>query len=158
MARLMFEFSIIATKAYELALMKNEATAVQLEAWPFREAMPRNPAGWMIQAIENNYDVPRSYLDHKNKQREIQARLNAENNTRSCPICNGEGFRQVRTADYPNGAMRQCSHDPSIEARYGDTDSLPGPSTRTSPNAQNRSKIDSQPIDEKNHEDSSTTS
>jgi hypothetical protein len=54
-------------KAYELTLTKKDAVKLQLKAWRFRDVRPRNRAGWMIQAIESNYDVPGSYSDDKEK-------------------------------------------------------------------------------------------
>jgi hypothetical protein len=70
----------------------------------------------MIQAIEGNYQAPPSYLDHKLKQKD-RDRLEATQAEKSaCTICNGTGFRNIKTAQYPNGAMRECTHDPAIES------------------------------------------
>jgi hypothetical protein len=113
-SQLIVNFRVNPIKAYSLVLARKEAVSLQLEAWRFREAKPRNPAGWMIQAIENNYDVPAAYMNHKNEQRAIASRLVAENKTLSCPLCNEKGFRYVSSAGYPNGAMRQCTHDPAL--------------------------------------------
>jgi hypothetical protein len=115
MSQLMFEFGIGATKAYELAVTKMEIAILQLDAWGFREIKPRNRAGWMIQAIENNYDVPALYLDHRNKQLEYRKRRAADDKTRSCPMCDERGFRLVRNVQYPSGAMRQCTHASGTE-------------------------------------------
>jgi hypothetical protein len=51
---------------------KKEVVILQLDAWRFRGIKPRNAAGWMIQAIENNYEVPGSYFKDKKKQQESQ--------------------------------------------------------------------------------------
>jgi hypothetical protein len=89
--RLIVSFHINPLKACHLVLTRKEAVSIQLEAWPFRQATPRNLAGWMIQAIENNYDLPPSYLDHKNKQRDRQTRQLALDKIRLCAL-RREGF------------------------------------------------------------------
>jgi hypothetical protein len=71
----------------------------------------------MIQAIENNYEVPSSYFEDKKKQQEgkqLEAALAAR---RACAICEGTGFRRGTSDQYPNGAMRPCSHDPLVESQ-----------------------------------------
>jgi hypothetical protein len=118
-SQLIVNFRINPIKACNLVITRREAVSAQLEAWRFRQAKPRNPAGWMIQAIENNYDPPASYLDHKIKQNESRARQAAKDKMRNCPICDDKGFRQVRSAQYPSGAMKQCTHDSSIESQEG---------------------------------------
>lgn len=113
--QLMIQFGIHATKAYQLVVSNKESVTLQLEAWPFRDARPRNRAGWMIQAIDGNYQVPPSYIEEKRKQKEREF-LDATQAAKSAgDICNGSGFRRIKNAQYPNGAMRQCTHDPSIE-------------------------------------------
>lgn len=119
MTKLILDFGITAAKAYELALTKKPALVLQLDAWSFRDVQPRNRAGWMIQAIENNYDLPASYLDHKIKQRTGAARKTAERKMLNCTLCDDKGFRRVRTDEFPTGAMRKCTHDPGIEAQIG---------------------------------------
>ena len=99
-----------------LALTKKEAAVIQLEAWPFRDAKPRNLAGWMIQAIEGNYQAPLSYLDEKRKRKERERLEDAQTEKSACAICNGSGFRNIKSVQYPKGAMRECTHDPAIES------------------------------------------
>jgi hypothetical protein len=114
-ARLIVQFGIHATKAYQLVVAKKESVAVQLEAWPHRKASPRNRAGWMIQAIEGNYQAPPKYLEEKRKQKDRERLMAAQTAKAACVICNGTGFRYIKNGEYPNGAMRECSHDPAIE-------------------------------------------
>jgi hypothetical protein len=116
-SQLIIQFGIHATKAYQLVVTKRHAVALQLEAWPFRDAKPRNLAGWMIQAIEGNYQVPQSYRDEKRKRRDRERLEAAHAEKSACAICGGTGFRNIKNAQYPNGAMRKCTHDPAIESQ-----------------------------------------
>ena len=116
-AQFIIQFGISLAKAYELALSRKDSAVIQLEAWPYREAKPRNPAGWMIQAIENNYDVPASYLDQKARQIQDERQQHQHDAVSNCMLCDAAGFRYIKNEQYPNGAMRQCTHDPAIEGR-----------------------------------------
>ena len=51
-----------AAKAFELISLNREAVKTQLEAWPYRNVSPQNRAGWIIEAIEKNYNVPLDFL------------------------------------------------------------------------------------------------
>jgi hypothetical protein len=121
--QLMLEFGIQAGKAYQLVVSRKEFVILQLEAWPFRNAKPRNRAGWMIQAIEGNYEPPVSYFEEKRKQKSRERLEAAHAEKSACAICNGTGFRNIKSAQYPNGAMKQCTHDPTVEARYASANS-----------------------------------
>jgi hypothetical protein len=114
---LIMQFGIHPTKAYQLVVAKKESVLVQLEAWPHRKASPRNRAGWMIQAIEGNYEAPPSYLDEKRKRRDRERLEVAQAEKSACEICGGTGFRNIKSAQYPNGAMRECTHDPAVESQ-----------------------------------------
>jgi hypothetical protein len=146
--QLITQFGIQATKAYQLVVRSKEPVILQLEAWPFRDAKPRNRAGWMIQAIENNYDVPHAYLENKKNQQVMAARLVTGDKIRSCSLCNNKGFRFVRSAQYPTGAMRQCSHNPKTEMLYERAD-FGRLKISTSPNAQNSPIRGETPTNEK---------
>jgi len=115
--QLIVNFRINPLKAYHLVLTRKEAVSVQLKAWPFRETKPRNLAGWMIQAIENDYDPPASYRDHKTVQKEDERQQLERDALRACKLCDDAGFRHIKNEKYPSGAMRLCTHDPTIEAR-----------------------------------------
>jgi hypothetical protein len=115
--RLVTEFGIAATKALELVKESREAVIIQLEAWPFRETQPRNRAGWMIQAIEGNYAAPLPYLQDKLKQKERQQLEATQAITRACTICEGKGYRLIKSDKYPSGAMKKCTHDLAIESK-----------------------------------------
>jgi hypothetical protein len=122
MIELILKFGINASKAYGLVMSRSGAVKFQLDVWSYRQVAPRNRAGWMIQAIENNYGPPSQYLDDRKKQEQQQAVEAVQAAVRECVICNDKGFRYIKNSDYPNGAMRQCSHNETIEAQY--TDSL----------------------------------
>jgi|ERR1043165_170825 hypothetical protein len=119
---LILKFGISADKAYGLVMSRSEAVQFQLEVWRFRQVKPRNIAGWMIQAIENNYEPPSTYAEDRKKQAEQQAIEAAQAAIQDCTSCDSTGFRYIKSSKYPSGAMRQCSHDARIEAQY--TDSL----------------------------------
>jgi len=142
--QLAFGFGISLSKAYELTMTKKDAVRLQLEAWRFRDVRPRNRAGWMIQAIESNYDVPASYIDEKKRELEKEKVKAARAMVRACAICDSTGFCYFRNAQYPNGAMRQCTHDPSIEGGI-------------SPDAQNGPLLNAITGDEKRPAEDSTS-
>lgn len=101
----------------------------------------------MIQAVENNYEVPRAYLDHEDNQHTEVQRVDSEKKVRRCSICDDKGFRYVRSLQYPTGAMRQCTHDSKIEARYENPNSQPQKATPS--DAQNSPIRDETLINEK---------
>jgi hypothetical protein len=117
MSRLLVEFGITLRKAYELTLRDQDSVSLQLEVWPLRNIKPRNRAGWMIHAIEKHYEVPTSYLEHRRYQRELTAAQLAA--IRACALCDENGFRRIKTNRFPEGAIRQCTHDPLIESELG---------------------------------------
>lgn len=109
--QLIIQFGIVPTKAYELVVTKKAPVIQQLEVWPFRDVKPRNRAGWMIQAIENNYQAPISYLENKQKQKQRDQANATQAPIQACSLCDNTGFRLVRSSEYPQGAMRKCTHD-----------------------------------------------
>jgi hypothetical protein len=129
MIELILKFGISASKAYELVIDRCNAVRFQLEVWPHRKVDPRNRAGWMIQAIENDYEVPRSYLEHRREQKERETVAATQAAVRVCAICNNTGFRHIKSSKYPNGAMRQCTHNATIESQYSDSEGLIEPTS-----------------------------
>jgi hypothetical protein len=115
--RLIVEFGITTGKAFELVSLNTEAVKLQLEAWPYRNANPQNRAGWMIEAIEKNYAVPLDFLQDKQKEKERRNLETAQAATRACAICDGTGYRRVKSEKYPTGAVKKCTHDPAIESK-----------------------------------------
>jgi hypothetical protein len=121
MVELILRFGINASRAYNLVMSRGEAVKFQLDVWSFRQVAPRNRAGWMIQAIENNYGAPSQYLEDRKQQEQQQVVEIVQAAVRECAICNAKGFRYVKSSKYPNGAMRQCSHNAAIESQYADS-------------------------------------
>lgn len=115
--RLIVEFEITAAKAFELVSLGREAVKTQLEAWPYRKANPQNRAGWMIEAIEKNYNVPLDFLQDKQKEKERQQLESRQAVISACTLCDPAGYRFVKSERYPNGAMKKCTHDPAIESK-----------------------------------------
>lgn len=115
--RLIVEFGIHAPKAFELLQTKKEAVILQLEAWPYRNANPQNRAGWMIEAIEQNYSAPTDYLQEKQKQKERQELAARQTVIASCTYCNTmNGWRYVERDGHR--AARRCTHNPAIEDTF----------------------------------------
>lgn len=115
--QLIIQFGIHPAKAYQLVVTRKEPVVWQLEVWPYRAAKPRNRAGWMIQAIEGNYEAPISYIEEKRKRKDKEKLQAAQAVKATCAICKGTGFRYIKTPQYPEGAMRQCTHNPAIESQ-----------------------------------------
>jgi hypothetical protein len=115
---LILRFRINPLRATSLVLTRLAAVREQVQAWPFRQVAPRNLAGWMIQAIENNYDLPISYHDAKAKASHQEALQDERDAISACQLCDERGFRHVFSEQYPTGAMRMCGHDPAVEAKY----------------------------------------
>jgi hypothetical protein len=121
MIELILRFGMNASKAYELVMSRGHAVQFQLEVWRFRQVSPRNRAGWIIQAIENNYEAPSTYFQERKRQADQQAIAAARTVVQDCFLCDSTGFRYIKSNRYPSGAMRQCSHDATIEAQYIDS-------------------------------------
>jgi hypothetical protein len=56
------DFGVSLQKAGSLVRNKPESTQLQLGAWPFRGVRPRNVGGWIINAIEGDYELPNEYM------------------------------------------------------------------------------------------------
>jgi hypothetical protein len=131
---LVWKFGINVIRAYDLVLSRHKAVHFQLEVWPHRQVAPRNRAGWMIQAIENNYEAPSSYFERRKQVQEQQEVTATQTAIRACRLCNGTGFRYVKTSQYPDGAMRQCTHDAMVESQ---NTNATGPTSAILPDAPN---------------------
>jgi hypothetical protein len=123
--RLITDFSITETKAYEL-IKKHPVEKInsQIEAVPHRgETITANKAGFLIRAIEENYSFPESYLEEL-KGREAKRKLiDRQTQIDDCSFCDERGYRNVRSErDVHFGVMHQCTHDPEIENQLEDQD------------------------------------
>ena len=63
---------MVEAKARELIKTRRAATEEQIAAFPYRELGQgkKNVAGWLIAAIESNYELPEAYLEAKAKARQ----------------------------------------------------------------------------------------
>ena len=115
-------FGVGETKARVLVKKHREATEAQIAAYPYRElGQPKkNAAGWLIAAIEKNYTLPVAYLEEQEKKRQVEKSGAAWIAVKGCKLCDQSGWRRVRIPNYPNGAMRRCTHDSEVEAKYTD--------------------------------------
>jgi hypothetical protein len=115
-------FGVAGGKARELVKNHREATEAQIAAYPYRDAgkARKNAAGWLIAAIEGNYTLPVAYVEEQERKRQVLRAKEQESAVKGCRLCDQNGWRRVRTTEYPNGAMKRCSHDPNIEAKYAD--------------------------------------
>ena len=113
-------FGVSAAKARELIKADRRAVEEQIAAYPYRDLgkARKNPAGWIIAAIEENYALPSAYVEEQDKKQQVQKAGEAKKATEGCRFCDSNGWRRIRMTEYPNGAMKRCSHDPDIEAKY----------------------------------------
>jgi len=114
------QFGIAEAKAKELIMDHREAVEEQLAAYPYRgEGKPRkNAAGWLIAAIEGNFALPEAYVEELARKRQAAKTVASKVAADGCRLCDANGWRRVRSAEHPNGAMKRCSHDPEAEAKY----------------------------------------
>ncbi len=116
------QFGVAEAKARGLVKTHREATEAQIVAYPYRgEGQPRkNAAGWLIAAIEGNYTLPVAYLEEQQRKQQAAKAGEGKAATKACQLCDANGWRRIRTPEHPHGAMKRCSHDPQIEAKYAD--------------------------------------
>src|SRR5262249_32495877 len=99
----------------------------QLDALPLRDMSDKpNPVGWLRCAIREGYSTPAAPEEGSpvalaaGQKQAASKQANAEKAS-SCPFCRDSelpGQRYIKDARYPNGAWKECSHDPEKEARY----------------------------------------
>lgn len=116
--QLIVDFGVTAAKAFELMSTKRDAVAAQLEAWPYRNVSPQNRAGWIIEAIEQNFSPPAAYREEQQRRQERELSARREAAVAACSYCDPSGFRFVKSERYPTGAAKKCTHDPAVEKQY----------------------------------------
>lgn len=116
----LLKFGVAETKARALIHSHRAAAEAQIAAYPHRDVgqPKKNAAGWLIAAIEQNYTLPITYLEEQEKKRQVVRTSALKVATEGCALCDQYGWRKVRTSEYPNGAMKRCSHDPETEGKY----------------------------------------
>jgi hypothetical protein len=108
-------------KAYELATKRHTETIRQLEAFPFREITTKNRAGFLIEAIEQSYSLPDTYLEHLKNREATEERKAKQAEIDLCSLCDERGWRNIKNEmDKFYGVMHQCTHDPKIESQFED--------------------------------------
>jgi len=113
------QFGVAEIKARSLVKTHREATKAQIAAFPYRGAkQPKNAAGWLVAAIEGNYTLPALYLEEQEKKQQALRAGEQRSGIEGCSLCDENGWRRVRSEQYPNGAMKRCSHNHDIEAKY----------------------------------------
>lgn len=133
LTHLTMDFMITESKAYDL-LMKYPANHVdlQIRAFEFRDFDARNKAGFLINAIEQNYALPDKFQNRlraiKFEKEKIEKEAEAEVQRREkdaqiadCHLCDERGHRNVKLPQDPTyKALHICSHDPEIESKLDD--------------------------------------
>jgi hypothetical protein len=108
-------FGVSRAKAQELVKAVREAVEEQIAAYPYREHKNKtNVAGWLIKAIENNYELPPTYLEEKARMEGLKRSQNKRAAREACSLCDSSGFRYLGG----NLGVKKCSHDPKIEAEH----------------------------------------
>lgn len=74
--QLNMDFQVAATTAYELVKARPEQVRIQLEAYPYRSKV-ENPAGFIIEAIKQDYALPEALLEARRKA-EIETKVAEE--------------------------------------------------------------------------------
>ncbi len=112
-------FGIVEIKARELVKSHREAAEAQIAAFPYREVrQPKNAAGWLVAAIEGNYTLPALYVEEQEKKQQALKAKEQRSGIERCRLCDEHGWRRLKSEQYPNGAMKRCSHDLQTEANY----------------------------------------
>jgi hypothetical protein len=115
----LLKFGVSERKARNLLKSHREATEAQIAAFPYREGrQPKNAAGWLIAAIEGNYTLPALYIEEQGKRQQTLKAKEQRSGIERCSLCDEQGWRIVKSEQYPRGAMKRCSHDLQVEANY----------------------------------------
>lgn len=127
------DFMITESKAYEL-LMKYPIIRVdlQIRAFEWRHLDAKNKAGFLINAIEQNYALPDNFLRELKtieieKKRTEQEALAEELRKKevlqivNCQLCNEKGYRNIKHPENGNyKVLHSCTHDSEIEVKFED--------------------------------------
>jgi hypothetical protein len=115
--RLIIEFGVRALKAIELVKNHTETVKQQLAVFPYRKIEPKNKAGWFIQAVEQNYDLPEEYTESIRIEADRQKLKESEERMKNCQICDHIGFIHFAKTEHGrrSNQVRRCSHDQQRE-------------------------------------------
>jgi len=62
--------------------------------------------------------LPALYLEAEAKKSQAMKAKAQKSAVEVCPLCDENGWRRVKSEQYPRGAMKRCSHDRATESRY----------------------------------------
>ena len=130
-ANLTSDFEITESKAYELVKkVPTERIDLQIKAFEWRTTGISNKAGFLINAIEQNYALPDKFRDQlraiefakelaaREEQLEIERRQQ-EIRIAACTTCDEKGNRSIKLPeDHNYKAVHKCTHDPVIESEF----------------------------------------
>lgn len=107
-------FGVSEAKARDLIKANRRGVEEQIAAYPYRDLQQKkNPAGWLIKAIENDYELPPAYLEEKVRGEEQKRAEEKKSALDACALCDSSGFRYLSG----NRGVKKCTHDPEIEAK-----------------------------------------
>lgn len=132
-ANLTTDFEITESKAYEL-LRKTPTDRIdlQIQAFEWRTTGIANKAGFLINAIEQDYALPDKFREQLRaieiekervaRQEKAEAWLKEEEiRIAACTICDEKGNRSIKLPEDNNyKAVHRCSHDPAAESEFED--------------------------------------
>jgi hypothetical protein len=108
-------FGVAKAKAKELIEGNRAGVEEQLAAYPYRGRTHRtNLAGWLVKAIENNYELPPAYVKEREKAEDLKRSHAKTTILEACTLCDSSGLRYLGV----NRGVKKCSHDPDVEAKY----------------------------------------
>lgn len=127
------DFEITELKAYELIKkVPTDRIDLQIKAFEWRTTGITNKAGFLINAIEQNYALPDKFRDQlraievekeqaARREREEELRQRQEILIAGCAICDQKGNRNIKLPEDNNyKAVHRCSHDPAVESEFED--------------------------------------
>lgn len=103
-------------KARELVQAKPGAVSLHLRAVPYlpEGQGKKNFAGRLVKAIENDYELPRAFVEVLEKEQRGKGAKPRAVKEDECPYCRGfSGWRYVNGF---SGPVRPCTHDPQKES------------------------------------------
>lgn len=130
-ANLTTNFEITESKAYELLMKwRTDRIDLQIQAFEWRTTGITNKAGFLINAIEQNYALPDKFRDQLRaievekeqavrREREEELRQRQEILIAACTICDQSGTRNIKHPENQNyKAVHKCTHDPATESKF----------------------------------------
>lgn len=114
--KLNLDFGVDITKAHSLVKANLDQTKTWLAAWPYVTIHPQNPAGFLIQAIEQHYTLPETYLAQKAKEDSERRSQERQAAIQACPLCNQDGLRIILQDGFQRA--KPCTHDQATESKY----------------------------------------